>query len=87
MNRSILELTRFSGHFYNFDGLWAFKEKFSPEWRPHYLATWGGVDPVLVAADMNALVSGGLSGALFKSSQARSNTSDHQITEPPPATL
>jgi len=61
-----LAIARFGGHFYNFDGLRAFKDKFSPEWRPHYLATWGGVDPVLIAADVNALVSGGVAGALFR---------------------
>ncbi|ANG63248.1 hypothetical protein A8C75_12720 [Marinobacterium aestuarii] len=80
-----LAIARFGGHFYNFEGLRAFKEKFSPQWRPHYLATWGGVDPVLVAADVNALVSGGLGGALFKSTQASATTSNHRLTEPPPA--
>lgn len=76
-----LAIARFGGHFYNFDGLRAFKEKFSPEWRPHYLATWGGVDPVLVAADVNALISGGLSGALFKNTQASNKASNQQNTE------
>src|SRR5690606_14087258 len=27
------------GSFYNFSGLRAFKQKFDPDWRPHYLAT------------------------------------------------
>ncbi len=81
-----LAIARFGGYFYNFEGLRAFKEKFSPEWRPHYLATWGGVDPILVAADVNALVSGGLGGALFKSTQTNDAASGLRITEPPPVT-
>ncbi|WP_340151971.1 bifunctional lysylphosphatidylglycerol flippase/synthetase MprF [uncultured Sneathiella sp.] len=51
-------------HFYNFEGLRAYKNKFGPEWRPRYMATWGGVDPLLVAADVNMIVSGGVFGAI-----------------------
>ncbi|MBO9717035.1 MAG: bifunctional lysylphosphatidylglycerol flippase/synthetase MprF [Pseudoxanthomonas sp.] len=52
--------------FYNFRGLRAFKEKFEPEWEPRYLATPGGVAPLLVLADIAALISGGLKGVVGK---------------------
>lgn len=57
-------ISRFGGHFYNFEGLRDYKDKFQPEWKPRYLMTWGGVDPLLVANDINALVSGGVRGAI-----------------------
>ena len=44
---------------YNFQGLRAFKEKFNPEWEPHYLAYAGGTRLVRVLADVSALVAGG----------------------------
>ncbi len=53
-------------HFYNFQGLRAFKEKFSPEWEPRYLAAPGGMTPLFVLADVAALISGGLRGAVVK---------------------
>lgn len=33
---------RNGGHFYNFQGLRHYKDKFDPEWRPRYLASIGG---------------------------------------------
>ncbi|HMM75899.1 MAG TPA: bifunctional lysylphosphatidylglycerol flippase/synthetase MprF [Gammaproteobacteria bacterium] len=46
-------------HFYNFQGLRAFKDKFAPVWEPRYLACPGGVAPLLVLADVAALIGGG----------------------------
>lgn len=51
---------------YNFRGLRAFKEKFEPEWEPRYLATPGGVAPLLVLTDIATLISGGLKGVVGK---------------------
>jgi phosphatidylglycerol lysyltransferase len=50
--------------FYNFGGLRAFKSKFDPEWRPHYLVLPRGVDAPKVLYEVNGLVSGGLKGLL-----------------------
>jgi phosphatidylglycerol lysyltransferase len=53
-------------NFYNFQGLRAFKEKFSPQWEPRYLASPGGMTPLFVLADVAALISGGLRGVVAK---------------------
>ncbi|MDR2871213.1 MAG: bifunctional lysylphosphatidylglycerol flippase/synthetase MprF [Xanthomonadaceae bacterium] len=51
---------------YNFRGLRAFKEKFDPVWEARYLASPGGVAPLLILADIAALIGGGLKGVISK---------------------
>jgi phosphatidylglycerol lysyltransferase len=46
-------------HFYNFEGLRAFKEKFDPEWSPIYLATPGRLAAPRILNEVNVLISGG----------------------------
>jgi phosphatidylglycerol lysyltransferase len=53
-------------HFYNFQGLRAFKEKFDPVWESRYLAAPGGIAPLLVLTDIAALISGGLRNVVAK---------------------
>jgi phosphatidylglycerol lysyltransferase len=53
-------------HFYNFQGLRAFKQKFAPEWRPRYLAGPRGLAVPLVLAHVAAIVSGGVKGVVSK---------------------
>lgn len=53
-------------HFYNFQGLRSFKEKFHPEWEPRYLASPGGLATPLILACVASLVSGGVSGVLSR---------------------
>ena len=57
---------RHGEHFYNFQGLRQYKEKFDPEWRPMYLASPGGLALPRVLANIAALVSGGLKGVVTK---------------------
>ena len=57
---------RFGEHFYNFQGVRLFKEKFSPVWEPKYLASPGGLALPRVLADIAALNSGGLRGIFIK---------------------
>lgn len=53
--------------FYNFRGVRQFKEKFRPIWQPRYLASPGGVEPLIVLADAAALIGGGsLAGVVRK---------------------
>lgn len=57
---------RHGEHFYNFQGLRHFKEKFSPVWEPRYLASPGGLALPRIVADVAALISGSLRGAIAK---------------------
>ncbi|MTH77038.1 bifunctional lysylphosphatidylglycerol flippase/synthetase MprF [Paracoccus aestuariivivens] len=47
---------RHGGSFYKFEGLRAFKDKFDPEWTPHYLATPTSMPPLLPLADAARLI-------------------------------
>jgi phosphatidylglycerol lysyltransferase len=51
-------------HFYNFDGLRRYKEKFRPKWEPRYVAAPGGLAMARVLADAALLIGGGLRGVL-----------------------
>jgi phosphatidylglycerol lysyltransferase len=57
---------RHGEHFYHFRGLRQYKEKFDPEWEPLYLAAPGGLAMPRILANVTALVSGGLVGAVRK---------------------
>ena len=47
-------------HFYNFNGLRAYKDKFDPVWEPRYLASPGGLALPQILTQVSTLVSGGL---------------------------
>ena len=47
---------RHGGSFYKFEGLRAFKDKFDPDWSPHYLATPTAMPPLLPLADAARLI-------------------------------
>ena len=53
-------------HFYNFKGLRVYKEKFSPEWDPRYLACPGTRSLPAVLLDATALIGGGLKTVIIK---------------------
>jgi phosphatidylglycerol lysyltransferase len=59
-------LFRHGEHFYNFQGLRQYKEKFKPEWAPRFLASPGGLALPRVLANVSTLVSRGLSGAVAR---------------------
>jgi phosphatidylglycerol lysyltransferase len=59
-------LFRYGEHFYNFQGLRQYKEKFQPVWEPRYLAAPPGIRLPGVVADVTALISGGLRGAIMR---------------------
>ena len=52
--------------YYNFKGLRAFKSKFHPNWQPRYMATAGGLSPVLALMDATLLIGGGVKGIVRK---------------------
>jgi len=59
-------IARHGEHFYNFKGLRQYKEKFGPVWQPRYLASPGGLALPQMLANLAALISGGLKGAIIK---------------------
>jgi phosphatidylglycerol lysyltransferase len=59
-------LFRHGEHFYNFQGLHAFKDKFDPVWEPRYLAAPGGLAVPFVLTDVAALISGGVTGVVAR---------------------
>jgi phosphatidylglycerol lysyltransferase len=57
---------RYGEHFYNFQGLREYKEKFNPLWEPKYLASPGGVTLPRILINIGSLISGGLKGVVSK---------------------
>jgi phosphatidylglycerol lysyltransferase len=52
-------------HFYNFQGLRLYKEKFDPVWVPRYLASPGGLVLPRVFTNLATLISGGVKGIIM----------------------
>ncbi len=59
-------LFRHGEHFYNFEGLRKYKDKFDPEWEPRYLACPGGFTLPKVLTNTAALIGGGIKGIFGK---------------------
>jgi len=57
---------RFGDHFYSFQGLRQYKDKFGPVWEPRYLASPGGFALPRILTNVSSLVSGGLAGAFTR---------------------
>lgn len=53
-------------HFYNFQGLREYKDKFDPEWEPRYLASPGGIALPSILTNLATLISGGIKGIIAK---------------------
>jgi phosphatidylglycerol lysyltransferase len=65
-NRLGALIFRHGEHFYNFEGLRQYKEKFRPDWAPRYLASPSGLALPGVLTGIATLVSRGLSGAVAR---------------------
>lgn len=65
-NRVGAFLYRHGEDLYNFQGLRRYKEKFLPQWQPRFMASPGGMVLPRVAADVAALISGGVKGLVAK---------------------
>ena len=53
-------------HFYNFQGLRTYKEKFHPSWEPRYLAYSSDASLPVVLTQVAALVGGGMKGIISR---------------------
>jgi phosphatidylglycerol lysyltransferase len=65
-NRLGAFMFRHGEHFYNFQGLRRYKDKFDPEWEPRYLASPGGLALPRILTNIAGLISGGLKGIVTK---------------------
>lgn len=65
-NRLAAFLFRHGEHFYNFQGLHLYKDKFDPVWEPRYLASSGGLALPVILKDLTQLISGGVKGVFLK---------------------
>ena len=65
-NRLGAFIFRHGEHFYNFQGLLQYKNKFHPQWYPKYLAGPKGLMLPRILANMASLISGGLKGVIMK---------------------
>jgi phosphatidylglycerol lysyltransferase len=59
-------LFRHGEHFYNFQGLRQYKDKFAPEWQPKYLACPRGLMLPRILTNVASLISGGAKGVVAK---------------------
>ncbi len=57
---------RHGEHFYNFQGLRQYKEKFNPVWQPRYLACPKGLMLPRILANLAGLISGGIVGTVAR---------------------
>jgi phosphatidylglycerol lysyltransferase len=53
-------------HFYNFQGLRQFKERFDPVWQTRYVASQGGPSLPVTMLDVATLVGGGVRGMVSR---------------------
>ncbi|MFA7522268.1 MAG: bifunctional lysylphosphatidylglycerol flippase/synthetase MprF [Halothiobacillaceae bacterium] len=64
LSRAGALIFRHAEHFYNFQGLRAYKEKFDPVWRPRYLAARPGIVMARTLGDTALIISGGMKGLI-----------------------
>lgn len=57
---------RHGEHYYNFQGLRQYKEKFDPIWEPKYLVSPGGLALPRILSNIASLVAGGFKGVISK---------------------
>ncbi len=65
-NRIGNTIFRFGNEFYNFEGLYRYKNKFDPVWQPRYLAAPAGLSMASALLSATTLISGDLKGVFSK---------------------
>ena len=66
-------------HWYNFQGVRFFKEKFGPEWRPRYLAYQGTWEWPVALANVSALIAGSWGDVLLPGADGPSKSADGDL--------
>jgi phosphatidylglycerol lysyltransferase len=65
-NRVAEIVFRHGEHFYNFQGLREYKDKFDPVWEPKFIASPGGLRLPMILTNLATLIAGGAKGLLTK---------------------
>jgi phosphatidylglycerol lysyltransferase len=65
-NRVAEIVFRHGEHFYNFQGLRDYKDKFNPVWEPKFLASPGGLRLPMILTNVATLIAGGAKGLVGK---------------------
>ena len=65
-NRLGAFIFNYGEHFYNFQGLRQYKQKFDPQWEPKYIASPGGLALPGIITNIASLISGGIKGVITK---------------------
>ena len=63
-NRAGALIYSYGENFYNFEGLYRYKDKFSPQWEPKYIACTGGLALPSILTDIASLIGNGLKGVI-----------------------
>ena len=63
-NRIGAAVFRYGEHFYNFQGIRHYKEKFAPDWAACYIVCPGGWALPGILLNISTLISGGLAGVV-----------------------
>lgn len=65
-NRVAEIVFRHGEHFYNFQGLRDYKDKFDPVWEPKFIASPGGLRLPMILTNLATLIAGGAKGLITK---------------------
>ncbi|MGK0189195.1 MAG: phosphatidylglycerol lysyltransferase [Verrucomicrobiales bacterium] len=78
-NRLGAQIFLLGEHFYNFQGLRNYKEKFDPEWEPRYLACRSTLQLPAILLDVSALIGGGLVKSLLGKKTTDPSSRDENV--------
>ncbi len=72
-------LFRRGDHWYNFQGVRFYKQKFDPEWVPRYMAYQSGIEWPVALANVSALIAGSWGSALLPGRESSRRDSERRL--------
>jgi phosphatidylglycerol lysyltransferase len=72
-------LFRRGEHWYNFQGVRFYKQKFDPEWVPRYMAYQSAVEWPVALAHVSALIAGSWGSALMPGRDGADRSAEHRL--------